>query len=142
MRPIETTGKVFFAVLSALSSGMSSSQLRLFHGLVPAVAGLDEAGERLDRAATADWVRPKQRTRAAAELASIKALIIQCSHRIQAQAAELGYPLDHALESYRETEASLTTLASMKEALAHISDVDWDTWLSNPYDDELGNAAA
>ena len=128
-------------VLSMFASTARSTQIRLFHGLVPVVVELREASDQLDTLLDQRWVRGKHRSDALIQVTSIKAQIANSLRVIESRSAELGYPLQAQTASYLETRAGLTTLSDMEAALADLGHADWDAWASALTDDP-GDAAA
>ena len=137
----EISLQVVLDVLSAYTAATRTAQVRLCHGLVPAVVELREATEQLDTLLDHGWVRSKRTAQALAHVHGIKTQIANCIGVIESRTAEVGYPLERQIANYLQTRADLSTLPAMEAAVAQISDADWDAWAS-ALSDEPGDAAA
>lgn len=128
-------------VLNAYTATTRTAQVRLCHGLVPAVVELREATEQLDALLDHGWVRSKHTAQALAHVHGIKTQIANCIGVIESRTTEVGYPLERQIANYLQTRADLNTLPAMEAAVANINDGDWDAWAS-ALSDEPGDAAA
>ncbi len=139
--PKDATEELFRQLVQGLTAASRSTQLRLFHGVVPALAGLQDAQEGIVTLRRAGWFRGKHSLDAGFALDRVEALIDDAAQIIGARAAELGYPLDRALESYRASGAQINTLEAMKEAIGQAGNADWDRWAATlPGDDSSANS--
>ncbi len=137
----EGSAELLASVVNAISAANRTTQLRLFHGLVPAVAALRAVGEGLDSLKRPGTFRSKRRTDAECLVHALSAHLEDAVRVIEARAAELHYPLDNALANYQATGASLNTLAAMEAALADLGCADWNAWAAS-LTEEPGDAAA
>ena len=81
-------------VLNAYTATTRTAQVRLCHGLVPAVVELREATEQLDTLLDHGWVRSKRTAQALAHVHGIKTQLANCIGVIESRTAEVGYPLE------------------------------------------------
>ncbi len=137
----EDQRELLLSVLNAVGAAGRTTQLRLFHGLVPTIATLRDSLTDLEVVTESDWFRAKRRTQAMIALHTLKAHIIESIRTIETRAAELGFPLGDALASYTSSGAGLRTLAAMQADLETIDAVDWDAW-SASFTDQPGDTAS
>ena len=112
--------------LSRTVSATSIVQLRLFHGLVPAVASLVWAESLLAALKEAGAFRDPF-----TELLPHLQELTASTHRvISRQAAELGYPLGEEVARFEAAGTGLQTMARIHQALdsLDVKDARWDQW--------------
>lgn len=131
--------ELFVRALGGLVTATQATQLRLFHGLVPALAGLREVEGRVATLAGSGAFRKGAAIQSGVELRALASLVASAAQVIETQAAELGYPLTNALADYRASGADLGTLAAIRAAMPDIADLDWDAWSASLVDPNSDN---
>ncbi len=102
--PQERRDDVLVGVLNALAAAARTTQIKTFHGLVPAVVELRRVIDQLDDLAGLDAYRAKRRSAVTSQLSAARNHIAECVQAIEARASGAGYPLGSALaRSLRES---------------------------------------
>lgn len=105
---------------------LESTHLSLFHGLVPVLVALEDAAKQV--AWLGDEVEVKGPKALIAMLAIGEAVanIDGSMQEIKHMAESAGFPLDGAVERYRDAGANLKSKEIIKQAMDSLTEVDWD----------------
>jgi hypothetical protein len=128
-RALEAAADERAVVRAAIAA--STIQLRLLHGLVPAVSNIKLLEDLLGMLKNGDDFGETYADNVPGFLAVMEVIARDAAAQIHLQANELGFPIVDEVERFRELNAGMGTLTQMRQALASLDATDWDSWPDN-----------
>ena len=113
------------------SIAATTVQLRLLHGLVPAVSNIKLLEDLLGLLKSREDFAEAYADTVPGFLGAMELMARDAAAQIHLQANELGFPIVDEVERFREMNAGMSTLAQMRQVLASLDATDWDSWPDN-----------
>ena len=112
--------------IQLMTTLLESTHLSLFHGLVPVLVALEDAAEQVTWLGDEVEVKGPKALIAMLTIGNAVASIEGSIEEIKYMAESAGYPLDGAVERYREAGANLKSGEIIRQAMDSLTEVDWD----------------
>lgn len=113
------------------SIAATTVQLRLLHGLVPAVSNIKLLEDLLGLLKSREDFAEAYADTVPGFLGAMEVIARDAAAQIHLQANELGFPIVDEVERFREMNAGMGTLTQMRLVLASLEATDWDSWPDN-----------
>lgn len=105
---------------------LESTHLSFFHGMVPVLVALEDAAKQVAWLGDEVEVKGPKALIAMLTIGEAVANIDGSIQEIKHMAEGAGFPLEGAVERYREAGANLKSKDIIKKAMDSLTEVDWD----------------